>query len=106
MVPKAAMNLRSRLRTGAAWLVAAAGALIVLAFLIDYGVFRLRVVTGKQAYGSVVVRRYYAVLQKNGRTEFLFDPPEPWTCVKSLFSHEGYPPCWYLTRHPEQRTDL
>lgn len=77
-----------------------------LAFLIDYGAFRLRVLGGGQAYGSVVVRRYYAVAQKNGKTEFLFDPPQSWTCVNSLFPHSGYPPCWYLARHPEQRTDI
>jgi hypothetical protein len=100
------MNLRQKLRLGVAWLFGSAAALVVLAFLTDYGVFRLRVRTGGPAYGSVVVRRYCAVMQKNGKTEFLFDPPQPWTCVNSLFPHAGYPPCWYLSRHPEQRTDL
>jgi len=100
------MSLRRKLRRGFGWFVGGAAAVVVLAFLIDYGVFRLRVFTGRQAYGSVVVRSYYAVAQKNGKTEFLFDPPEPWTCVNSLFPHGGYPPCWYLARHPEQRTDL
>ena len=106
MVLKKTMNLRQKLRQGVIWVVGGGAALIVLAFLIDYGVFRFRVVTGRQAYGSVVVRNYYAVMQKNGKTEFLFDPPAPWTCVNSLFPHAGYPPCWYLSRHPEQRTDL
>ena len=100
------MSLRSKLRVAVLWFVGGGAALVVLAFLIDYGIFRLRVVAGRQAYGSVLVRSYYAVAQKNGKTEFLFDPPQPSTCVNSLFPHAGYPPCWYLTRHAEQRTDI
>jgi hypothetical protein len=100
------MSLRRKLQWSIVLLFGGAAALVLLAFLIDYGVFRLRVLTGRQGYGSVVVRRYYAVAQKSGKTEFIFDPPQPWTCVNSLFPHAGYPPCWYLTRHPEQRTDI
>jgi len=40
-----------------------------------------------------------AVAQKNGKTEFLFNPPEPQTCVTALFPRAGYVPCWYLQRH-------
>ena len=84
-------------------LVASAG---LLGFTSDYSVFRLRVATKRSPYGSVTVRHYYAVLQKNGKTEFLFDPPQPWTCVNALFPHAGMLPCWYLERHPEQRTNI
>ena len=57
-------------------------------------------------YGSVTVNHYYAVLQKNGKTQFIFDPPQAQTCVHALFPHGGWLPCWYLSRHPEQRTDI
>jgi len=77
-----------------------------LAWALDYAVFRFRVATNRNAYGSVMVRHYYAVLEKNGKTTFMFDPPQPWTCVNSLFPHAGDLPCWYLRRHPEQRTDI
>lgn len=77
-----------------------------LAFLLDYLVFRIRVATNSNPYGSVTVSRYYAVAQKNGKTQFIFDPPEPETCVHALFPHSGLKPCWYLSRHPEQRTDI
>ena len=77
-----------------------------LAFGLDYAVFRVRVVAKWDAYGSVVVDHYYAVLQKNGKTELIFDPPGPQTCVNALFPHAGWMPCWYLSRHPEQRTDI
>jgi hypothetical protein len=78
----------------------------ILAYGVDFGVFRLRVADKRNPYGSVVVRRSYAVLQKNGKTQFIFDPPAPETCVKALFPHSGMQPCWYLSRHPEQRTNI
>jgi hypothetical protein len=40
--------------------------------------------------------------KKNGKTEFVFQPAQLQQCVHSLFAHEGYLPCWYLSRHPEQ----
>lgn len=82
-----------------------AGAALTI-FAVDYAIFRVRAATNHNAYGSVIVRHYYAVQQKNGKTEFMFDPPQPWTCVNSLFPHTELFPCWYLWRHPEQRTDI
>lgn len=102
----ASPNLRDRLRRFfLAILLGFLGAAI-LAFGIDFLVFRIRVATNRQAYGSVAVNHYYAVLQKNGKTQFIFDPPQAETCVNALFPHAGSPPCWYLSRHPDQRTDI
>jgi hypothetical protein len=78
----------------------------VLAFSLDYAVFRIRVTIHRSAYGSVTVTHYTAVLQKNGKTTMTFDPPQDWTCVNTLFPHSGFFPCWYLRRYPEQRTDI
>lgn len=78
----------------------------LLVYGVDYAVFRIRAATGRNAYGSVVVNHYTAVLQKNGKTTLTFDPPQPWNCVNSLFPHEGLLACWYLRKHPEQRTDI
>ncbi len=78
----------------------------VLAFIVDFGVFRLRVITNRDPYGSVVVSHYLAVPQKNGKTQFIFDPPISETCVNALFPHGGMQACWYLRRNPEQRTDI
>jgi hypothetical protein len=77
-----------------------------ISFGLDYVIFRGRVATYRGAYGSVIVNHYYAVLQKNGKTQFIFDPPQPETCVNALFPHEGSLPCWYLRRHPDQRTNI
>jgi|SRR5579864_575313 len=80
--------------------------LTALAYGLDYVVFRYRVAANRRAYGSVTVQHYYAVQQKSGKVTYIFDPPQPQTCVQSLFPHDGYSPCWYLTRHPEPRTDI
>ncbi len=77
-----------------------------LTYAVDYLVFRIRSATNHNAYGSVIVNHYTAVLQKNGKTTLTFDPPQPWTCVNALFPHQGSLPCWYLSRHPDQRTDI
>ena len=55
--------------------------------------------------GSVTVERYDAIPEKNGKTEFQFEPPIAQTCAHSLFPHRGYPACWYLKKHSEQRID-
>lgn len=85
--------------------VALVAGAVVLAYATDSIVFRVRVTNGN-AYGAVVVSRYYAVAQKNGKTQFIFNPPAAQNCVNALFPHGGTPPCWYLRRHPEQRTDI
>lgn len=72
----------------------------------DYGLLRYRIAAQRDPYGLVTVHRYYAVEKKNGKTEFMFNPPQDEPCVHSLFPHLGMSPCWRLARHPEQRVDI
>jgi hypothetical protein len=95
-----------KLRKITAIIASIAAVLAAMVYAGDYAVFRFRVATNRNPYGSVTVDRVYAVPQKNGKTEFLFDPPAPQTCVHALFPHQGYSPCWYLSKHTEQRTDM
>jgi hypothetical protein len=81
-------------------------ALTLLAYALDYAVFRYRLSTNRQPFAQVTVTTYDAVAQKNGKTEFLFNPPEQQTCANALFPRAGYQPCWYLQRHTEQRTNI
>jgi hypothetical protein len=99
-------NLRVRLRRLFVAVTLGAASLAALMFVGDYAVFRIRAATNRNAYGTVTVNHYYAVLQKNGKTQFIFDPPQDQTCVHALFPHAGFLPCWYLIRHPDQRTDI
>jgi|SRR5580704_588814 hypothetical protein len=101
-----ALNLRDRLRRIFVATILAAAAAGALAFGVDYAVFRVRVATNRSPYGSVIVKHYTAIQQKSGKTEFIFDPPQAQPCVNALFPHAESLPCWYLSRHPEQRTDI
>jgi len=86
-------------------LVAGVG-LLAIAYGADYCVFRYRLATKRQPFGSVTVEHYYEVAHKDGKAEIIFDPPVQKTCVYSLFPHSGDPPCWFLIRHAEKRTDI
>jgi hypothetical protein len=98
-------EIRRWLKRFAGLTIAFAAGLVLVAYAVDYGVFRYQVNAGK-AFGQITVTSYDAVQQKSGSTQFLFKPPQAETCVKSLFPHDGFVPCWYLQRHTEQRTDI
>jgi hypothetical protein len=80
--------------------------LTAVAYVADYAVFRYRISANRQPFGQVTVTSYDAVAQKSGKTQFFFHPPEVQTCANALFPRAGYPPCWYLQSHSEQRTDI
>jgi hypothetical protein len=78
---------------------------VLLAYALDYFVFRYRTAKGG-GFGGVVVTAYDAVPQKNGKTVFIFHDPQEQRCVNSWFPRAGYEPCWYLRGHSEQRTNF
>lgn len=105
VAPVLSARIRHFLKRLAATALLALVGVILVAYAVDYSVFRYRV-GANRAFGQVTVTSYDAVQQKNGKTEFLFDPPQAQTCVNSLFPRAGYSPCWYLQRHTEQRTNI
>jgi hypothetical protein len=57
--------------------------------------------------GSVQVKPFYAIHQKNGKVEFDYSPPpETQTCVASLLPHLGSNPCWYVTTHKTRKIEI
>jgi hypothetical protein len=66
---------------------------------------RFRIPGSREPFGTVAVRRFDAISEKNNRTEYVYEDAVAVTCVRSLFPHLGYQPCWYLTRHAEQRNN-
>jgi hypothetical protein len=72
----------------------------------DYVLLRYRVARNQGGLGTVTIYRYYAVEEKNRKTEYIFDHAEDQTCAHSLFPHLGYSACWYLKRHSERQTNL
>jgi hypothetical protein len=98
-------RIRSLLKRMFAVTLASVAGIALIAYASDYAVFRYRL-TANKAFGQVAVTTYDAVLQKSGKTQFLFNPPQVQTCAHSFFPRAGYLPCWYLERHTEQRTDI
>jgi hypothetical protein len=64
---------------------------------------RYRIPGSRQPFGTVTIRRFDAISEKNNRTEYIYEDPVAVTCVRSLFPHLGFQACWYLRRHPEER---
>ena len=77
-------------------------AVCVLLYAVDDLIWRYKLATGHSPYGTVTVQFYYAIQEKNEKTEYDYQPPQPDTCVNSLFPHAGYSPCWYERKHPEK----
>ena len=72
----------------------------------DYSILRYRIWRGREPYGQVTVHHYDAVPLRNGKTEIFPLAPDNETCVHSLFPHFAFNPCWYVSRHTEDRIDL
>jgi len=80
-----------------------AGGLAAFAVLYigDFLSVRIRAMHPKPAdpVESLKSLRILAIPEKNGKTEYEVDalnPEQTVTCVRSLFPHFGYSPCWYV----------
>jgi hypothetical protein len=70
-------------------------------YLGDYAVAK------SKPLGSVQVKPYYAIHQKNGKVEYDYSPPpETETCVASVLPHLGSNPCWYVTKHKSKKIEI
>ena len=81
--------------------------MVATVYAVDYGALRLRAAYPRlgSAYDSVTMQRLFAIPLKNGRTEYELDARQPEvtiSCVRALFPHQGYPPCWYVRRNSEK----
>ena len=86
-------------------LLAAILLLAATLYVCDYVSVRYRIYRKRSPLGTVVMQQYYAVRQKDRKTEFIFTDPETERCIQSLFPHLGYTPCWYLNRKKLKRID-
>jgi hypothetical protein len=76
--------------------VAGLVAAVLLLYVGDAVVLRMRMPAGLD---TIPVQPYYAIPQKDGKTEFVLADPATRTCTRSLFPQLGYNPCWYVRRH-------
>ncbi len=82
---------------------------VVLVCVLYVGEFisvKYRIPASREPLATVQINKYYAVLQKSGKTEFEPGELETETCVNSIFPHLGYSPCWYVKRHRNQQINL
>jgi hypothetical protein len=82
-------------------------ALVAIIYFGDYLAVRLRASYPQlgTAFGSVHMDRVYAIPLKNGSVEYELDARQPEvtvTCVRALFPHLGYQPCWYVRRNSQK----
>jgi hypothetical protein len=90
-------------------LLRAVGTAILLAsftYTVDYLVVRFKIPKGRDPFSTVTIQPYYAIHEKNGRTEYDYAQPQTQVCVRSIFPHFGYSPCWYVNRHTDKRIDI
>lgn len=80
--------------------------LLCAVYLGDYAVIRYRVATKRGGLGTVTVYHYYAIQEKANKVQYVFNGSEDQTCVHALFPHMSYPPCWWVERHKEKRSDI
>jgi len=86
-----------------------AAAVVILAlftYVGDYLSVRYKIPNGRDQFSSVTIQPYYAIHEKNGRTEYDYAQPQTQVCVRSIFPHFGYSPCWYVNRHTDKRIDI
>ena len=76
---------------------------IALAFVyaVDWAVIAVRMKQGT-GYGSVTVSQFLRTPLKGSKEEYDFLGSVDQPCVKSIFSHGGDLPCWWLERHTKQ----
>ena len=79
---------------------------LLAVYIGDNLVVRYRVWKNLHPYGSVLVKRYFAIKRKDQRVEFAPADPENRTCVHSLFPQMGYKPCWYVGRKTVEQIDM
>ena len=80
--------------------------LAALAFALDYLAFKYRILRNSSPYSTVAVQEYYAIQEKNNRTEYVYKDTQQSTCVNALYPHSGYAPCWYLRRHNDRAVPI
>ena len=71
----------------------------------DWLVLCMRIARGS-GYGTVTIRQYYAINEKNSRTEYVYGSSQDQACVNSFFGHQGLLPCWYVRRHPDRQVTI
>jgi hypothetical protein len=72
-------------------------ALVVVIFVIDYVQLKAR---GAAGIGTIPLT--VGTAMKDGRVQIFTGDDQTETCVRSLFPHFGFNPCWYVKQNSTQ----
>lgn len=80
--------------------VAALVLLALIAYPVDWAVWRIRVARGG-GMDNVQVDRFTVAELKGGKEDYYLDGTTVVPCSKSLYPQGGNGVCWWVRRHPE-----
>jgi hypothetical protein len=72
--------------------------LLVLVYLVDWALLARKKANLDKTLAYGTITSFYGTGTKNGRMEIFTDQPQVETCVHSLFPHDGYRACWYVSK--------
>jgi hypothetical protein len=77
-------------------------ALLVLVYAVDEALLRHKMANPDRSVAYGTVTSFLGTGTKGGRVEIFTDQPQVETCVHSLFPHDGYRACWYVSKNGVQ----
>jgi len=80
-------------------------ALLVILYVADYAVLRVRIARHGPAAVLSTVTVFYAAPLNGGKVSVFYDQPQMQPCVRAIFPQLGHAPCWYIRRHSIQVID-
>ena len=80
--------------------IAAVLLIAILAYPLDWAVWRARVARGG-GMGSVQVDQFTVAELKGGKEDYYLNGTTMISCSKSLYPQGGNGVCWWVRRHPE-----
>ena len=60
--------------------------------------YRMSRKTADDPLETMTTQATIEIPHKDGRAEIVLGQPETETCVRAIFPHDGYSPCWYVAR--------
>ncbi len=85
------------------------GAVVLLAaftYAGDYLAVRFKIPNGRAPFSTVTIQPYYAIQQKNGRTEYDYPRQKTRYVFVRCFPTSATAPCWYVKRHTDKQIDI
>ncbi|HEV2274751.1 MAG TPA: hypothetical protein VGR96_11330 [Acidobacteriaceae bacterium] len=70
----------------------------LLLYAADWSQFEIRM-QRNSGLGSIEVEKFLATRLKGEKEEFDYLGTGPQVCARSIFPHDGNPPCWWVERH-------